>query len=457
MKKNVLIIAGIVVILLAAGVGLFLLLSNKGPEPGKPQALSYIYQDEMYYPILNGQQNGEPFKSYHRSTNDDGSVGCVLTTSDELILFTLSGRKTIATDVSSFSIKDDGKFITYSTNDGVQLRYDVDSGAYSADTTTTAYINDSNELMLKADGEEQFIAVVEPYSDVIGLSKAEGHIHVQSRINGETVIFHYDLNGQRREILRTPNGQIFPQYGTLSHNLIAPIEGPSYIYTDCQTAVKVSDRWIEPVFPVNDRDEDSEGVLNRAYFTAEGEIWYIAADPSNPIVLVQNVKVARCDPSGRYVWYVKDNDLWRLDTKDGADAEKNAVKIAEDLMDLTVQLPYAIDYYDILDYDMRFSKDCTKFYYHREKDLYLVDAMNGGEMKLIAEDISGRSFMLENGILFYLQDTTLYSYWDGASAEVLTNVESISKADRYHLYAKQGDTYYITDGVSSFTLTLSPT
>lgn len=458
MKKQYWIIIGAVVAVLAIGAGLFFWLGNNGPEPGKPQAFAYIYHNELCYPILNGQQNGDPIKIDRTDSSADGSVTCVLTAYDELILFTLSGRKTIANEVNSFSLSDDGKIVSYTTADNARHSYNTSSNAYDSDidNKASAYINDADQLMLKANGTEKFIANVGPHSDVIGLSVEEGHIHVQSRIDGDTVIFHYDLNGQRSEILRTESSRIFPMYGSMKQMLIAPVDGPSYISIDCQPAIKMADYWIEPMFVVNGRADDPEILLNWAYCTAEGEIWYIADDPANPIVLVKDIKIAKCDPSGRYIWYVKNNDLWRLDTRHGTAAEEKAVKIAENLLDLTVRLPYAIDYYNILEYDMRFTEDFSHFYYLKDKSIYLVDAMNGGEMMLIAEGVTKRCFITENGMMFYLKDSTAYSYWNGVSTELVTGVESIGRTDPYHMYAKLSDsTYYITDGVTSYNVTLN--
>lgn len=467
MKKQYWIIIGAVVAVLAIGAGIFLWINNKPngnsnnnnePTPQKYHALSYIYYNEQYYPILNGQQNGDPIKISRSESCDDGSVACVLTPFDELILFTLSGRMTIANEVDSFSLSDDGKVVNYTTEDDTRHSYNVSSGAYDTDIIykPSAYINDANELMLETNGVAQFIANVEPHSDVIGLSMDDRHIHVQSRINGETVIFHYDFNGQRSEILRTENSRIFPMYGSMKQMLIAPLDGPNYISIDCQPAIKMADYWIAPISPVNNMADDPKLLLNWAFCTAQGEIWYIADDPANPIVLVDGINAARCDPSGRYIWYAKNNDLWRLDTRDGAAAEENAVKIVENLLDLTVHLPYGTAYYDILDMDMRFTKDCSHFYYYRDKNIYWVDAMNGGEMTLIAEGVTQRGVTLDNGLFFYLKESTVYSYRNGISTEVVTGAEAIRRADCCHIYAKLNDTtYYVTDGITSYTVTLN--
>lgn len=468
MKKQYWFIIIAIIVIAAIATGLILWLgSNRGPEPAKPQALSYIRVDNKYYPILNGQRNGDPITIYHKSYTDDGSVACVLTNDDELILFTLSGRETIANNVDRFTLHRDGSAVTYSTNDCVLYRYDVGTGntqtllngfkdyLISVENQFIAYINSSNALILKTGDTEKQIAILDPYSSLSGLSDNAAHIHVESRQNGETVLSSYDAAGQRTEILRSQNNDLYPQYGSMSQLLISPIDGPAYISINSQPAVKISDSWVEPVFSVDDT-ESPNGLQNWPYYTAAGELWYIGDDPLNPTILVEDAKAPKCDLTGRYVWYVKDNNLMLLDVLNGAEAEEKAVVIMEDLLDLTMVPPTGANYRDMLYISVRYSSDCQKLYYRDDDSLYLVDAMKGGEKVLIA-DIKDGFAILDNGIVFYTVDSVLYSYFNGKSTELQTGVESLSIADPYHICAKLGDSYYISDGISSYTLTLSST
>lgn len=474
-KKHWLIIA--LVALLATVLGIIFICTNtpndltsptEEPEqsPGrvKSYAFSTIYRDGMYYPILNEQFNGDPIKVSGEQTCADGSVTCVLSTSDELILFTLSQRKTIATDVDRFKLDDEGKTIIYSSKNKVLYRYDVGTGneetvlnsfykyTVSADFTTIAYINDAKELRIKTGDRDKLIAVVEASSYVVGVSNDANHIYTQSGGYKSEVLYHYDSNGQRTEIIQADGFELFPQYGSATQFIISPYTGPTYVSMDGQSAVKMADYWIEPLLCVN-RTEGPDEVLNWPYRTAQGEIWYISDDPLNPTVLVQDAMAAKCDPTGRYIWYIKDNNLLRLDVQDGANAENNAVVIIENLIDLTMEYPSGSTYYNVLDLFTHFSNDCKQVYYTYRRTLYMADAMTGGA-KLIDDNVLG-GFTLLNGIFYYQKDTVLYALQDGVVTQLLTDVDTIGRADPNHLYAQQGNSYYIADGTNSYTLTIT--
>jgi len=468
-KQHWFIPAGIVAFLVIAAA-LIIWLDN-GHDAPKGIALSTIYHDGKYYPILNGQQNGAPFEYeyYNNATSADGTVACVKTKDEELILFTLTERKTIAQQVSRYFLHRNGSLLFF-VSDDVLYQYDVATGtqttvlsqyedyAFSPDYGTIAYINASNELILKTGSTEKVVTVLDEKAGLNSLSNGGDHIYITVSQYRDSTLYHYDSNGTSTKILQYESSNIVDSryFANKAEFFIGTFDG-TYVSTNGQPAVKLADYWVQPVYAVNDRDDGMDDLRNWAYWTANGEIWYIADDPANPITLVQDAKTAYCDPSGRYVWYAKDNNLMRLDTLDGVDAEKNAVVIAEDLVDLTVWPPYGSTYRDIFDLDMRFSEDYKQIAYFREKDLYLLDAMNGGEMKLIAEEPTRYNLWLENGMFYYVKENILYSYCDGVSTEITTNVSKISKLNPGSLYAERGDEYYITDGTSSYTLTLSPT
>lgn len=144
------------------------------------------------------------------------------------------------------------------------------------------------------------------------------------------------------------------------------------------------------------------------------------------------------DRSARFLYFLRDGDLYCLKISKLQNAAINAKRIAFDVKSFIV------------------TSDRSKVYFIADNVLYSANGKNGNHRKVVAsQSIAPELVLNRKDVLFYMQEGTAYACRSGRkSTEVLTNAKSLKSVNGIVYLINADRDIYVSTGSTKIKLLL---
>ena len=350
----------------------------------------------------------------------DGSVAAF---SDNRTLYLASDYNSTALthNCSSLKLSVFGDAVAYETNDG-QLH------VYNRTTKeTTTYTVGHNDFNYDISPDGKTLVYSDSRNNCLMLCKngnqtklADGFFYVEALSNDGQLIYlarSYDSD----LVCRDSSGNLTQlnqnAYSRLYFNAdhtqaIFQSDSKTYISTNGKPSIKISDEELELMLPgelykMRLNDYPVEDLYGQVY-RSNRAVWLIEKAAENCCQLVSDTRSVSMDSSGQYLYYRSDDQLRYLKINDRENAAKNSVTILDEIANAV-----------ILSYNRRY------VYYVVETSLYRVNVKTGGEAIKITDAIPSDyrfnpyyALTADEKGLYYCTSEGVY-YFDGSESQLI--------------------------------------
>ena len=396
----------------------------------------------------------------------DGKVYAFLTGNDTLCVVRGKRILVISEDADSYCLSSTGSGVAYETTvDGKKALY-----VCNTKTGRSRLVDDSyngNSYQISPDGK----AVL--YNALSGRNEGALYLYRNRRTtqlsdknlypaglsNNGKYIYAYGMNDQHENVLYRFNSKgaseqigALPVFATYFFNedhtqvLFHGADGQTYLAVKDKDAHSVSNAKVELLMPENVALQGNtypvKNLHNHVYVGYDSNnnfsAWYIHKNPKKSCSLMSRIHAPVLDSSARFLYFLRDGDLYCLKISKLQNAAIHAKRIAFDVKTFVV------------------TSDRGKVYFIADNVLYSANGKNGNHRKVVAsQNIAPELVLNRKNVLFYIQEGNAYACRNGRkSTEVLDQVKSLKSANGIVYLLNADKDIYVSTGSTKIKLLL---